>query len=155
MASIPSQATDSKPAYCYAPFWRRFLAICYDTILVICVVWIAWQPLPFIPLEDLPDFLAISLKRFYLLFVIFAFFGWFWVHGGQTLGMRAWKIQLIDTASPPGINQLISWKQALVRYLLSIASWSALGLGFLWAFLNAERLTWHDKGSRSCLIVKK
>jgi uncharacterized RDD family membrane protein YckC len=38
--------------------------------------------------------LASPFFRTYLLLVCFFFYGGFWVHGGQTLGMRAWRLRL-------------------------------------------------------------
>jgi uncharacterized RDD family membrane protein YckC len=49
------------------------------------------------------------------LFVILAiYFVWFWVHGGQTVAMKAWHIRLVRTDGT-AVNQ---WR-ALVRYFLA------------------------------------
>ena len=48
----------------------------------------------------------------YLLLVCFFFYGGFWVHGGQTLGMRAWRLRL---QRRDGGN--IHCQQALLRFL--------------------------------------
>ena len=32
----------------------------------------------------------------YLFLVSFAFYGWFWTHGGKTLGMRSWRVFLVS-----------------------------------------------------------
>lgn len=50
--------------------------------------------------------------RTYLLLVCFFFYGGFWVHGGQTLGLRAWRLRLQRRG---GGN--IRWQQALLRFL--------------------------------------
>ncbi len=50
----------------------------------------------------------------YLLLVCFFFYGGFWVHGGQTLGMRAWRLRV---QRPDGRN--IGWWQALLRFLVA------------------------------------
>lgn len=73
------------------------------------------------------------------LLVSFFFYGWFWTHGGQTLGMRAWNLYLIK---PDG--KFINWKIAFIRYCAAIISWAALGMGFAWILLNSRKLTWHD-----------
>jgi len=130
------------------PFWRRLLAIVYDTLMLICVVFIAWQPVPLLPLELLPSPVSQGLRLLYLLSIIFLFFGWFWTHGGQTIGMRAWQIKLVtnSTGSPPG------WKQCLVRYLIAMISWCALSLGFLWSLFHPQRAAWHDLASGTQLV---
>lgn len=62
-----------------------------------------------------------------------------WRHGGQTLGMRAWRLRLVGaTGPPPGAGRL--W----LRYAVSCLSLLAAGLGFFWALFDRRRRTWHD-----------
>jgi uncharacterized RDD family membrane protein YckC len=60
--------------------------------------------------------------------------------------MRAWRVGLV---LPDG--ETMSWRQALVRFLVSLLSAAVFGLGFLWAFSNPQRATWHDLASHSRL----
>jgi len=83
----------------------------------------------------------------YLLGVAFIFYGWFWTHGGQTLGMRAWRIYLIS-----GNNTGINWQQAFLRFVVGIFSWLPLGLGYWWLWLSPDKLSWHDIASGSYLV---
>lgn len=86
----------------------------------------------------------------YLLMVSLFFYGWFWTHGGQTLGMRAWKVYLV------GQSQIeVTWKQASVRFCVAILSWLCVGVGFLWQWLSKEKLSWHDLLSGTQLILHK
>jgi uncharacterized RDD family membrane protein YckC len=48
----------------------------------------------------------------YLLLVCFFFYGGFWVRGGQTLGMRAWRLRIMRQD-----GRGIGWSQALLRFL--------------------------------------
>ncbi len=89
-----------------------------------------------------------ALFTSYIFSVAFFFYGWFWTHGGQTLGMRAWRIR-VQRYDGRGI----SWWQALLRYLVAYVSWVAAGLGFLWALVDKEQMTWHDRYSESVLVV--
>lgn len=59
----------------------------------------------------------------YLLLVCFFFYGGFWTHGGQTLGMRAWRLRL-QRCDGRGI----SWWQALLRFLIG-SLWLAVVAG--------------------------
>lgn len=93
------------------------------------------------PLPGNPLFAA------YLAAVCFLFYAWFWTHGGQTLGMRAWKIRVQQRN---GLD--MTWPQALRRFLMAIVSWLALGLGYWWALLDRDGLTWHDRGSGTVLV---
>ena len=83
----------------------------------------------------------------YLLLIAYVYFGWQWTHGGQTLGMRTWKVKLISDS-----RNSIDWKKATIRFGLSILSWLLLGGGFLWALFNKDHKTLHDRLSATRLI---
>jgi uncharacterized RDD family membrane protein YckC len=70
-----------------------------------------------------------------------------WRRGGQTLAMRAWRLRLVDAAG--GVP---SWRQLCVRYAVGTLSLALGGLGFWWAWVDRERLTWHDRASDTRLI---
>lgn len=132
-----------------APLWRRLLAILYDTMVLVCVIFIAWQPVPLLPLDQLPPLVSQALRLAYLFSITFLFFGWFWTHGGQTIGMRAWQLKLLSTATgaSPG------WRQCWIRYIVAIVSWMAFGLGYLSALFNSRNAAWHDLASATQLVV--
>lgn len=70
-----------------------------------------------------------------------------WRRGGQTLGMRAWRLRLLDLqGNAPG------WTALNLRFALALLSWAAAGLGFVWSLFDPERRTWHDLGSRTVLV---
>lgn len=75
------------------------------------------------------------------------FFGWFWTHGGQTLGMRSWRIRVVDANGDP-----IAWPLATKRYFSALLSWAALGLGFVWILFDRDGCSWHDRLSGSYLV---
>ncbi|MEO9244514.1 MULTISPECIES: RDD family protein [Pseudomonas] len=82
-----------------------------------------------------------------LLFVLFGFFAKFWTHGGQTLGMQVWGVRVQNTD-----GTAISLWQALLRFVVSIASWLCLGLGFFWVLVDKRKRGWHDIYSESQLV---
>ena len=82
----------------------------------------------------------------YILAVSFTYFGWFWTHGGQTLGMKAWKYEVVTTEGMP-----IGFAAALKRFLLALLSWLALGAGWWWLLFDREQLTFHDRFSNTRL----
>ena len=135
-----------------AALWRRLGAAFYDGIVLVCLIFIAWQPVPLIPDEHWPDWLSRGVRLGYLALLIYGFFGWFWTHGGQTIGMRAWKIRLVDASRDDAADRMIGWHQVLIRLLTALVSWAVLGGGFLWSLLDGERRTWHDMASRSRLV---
>jgi uncharacterized RDD family membrane protein YckC len=97
-----------------------------------------------------PGSLFAKLFFAYLLIFGYFFFGWFWTHGGQTLGMRAWKLEVITLN-----GQSINWTQALFRYIYSIISWMPLGAGYLWMLVDKNNLTFHDRISKTAIIYKR
>ena len=76
--------------------------------------------------------------------VIFGYFSFSWVKGKQTLGMRAWKFEIVQI---DGDN--ITYKQSLTRLILAFISLT--GLGFLFQFFNQYKLPIHDYYSKTYL----
>jgi uncharacterized RDD family membrane protein YckC len=81
----------------------------------------------------------------YLILIIYFYFSWFWIHGGQTPGMRAWRVRVCANAGR------FTWRNATLRFLSAALSWLCLGLGFFWAWLDRDGRCWHDHLSRSHL----
>lgn len=71
--------------------FRRTAAFLYDCLLLIAVFFVITAAALFFN-----DGQAIQhgLFKLMLFVVAFLFFDWFWRHGGQTLGMRAWRIRV-------------------------------------------------------------
>jgi len=84
---------------------------------------------------------------FSLAAMIYLYFTWFWVTGGQTLGMKTWKIRLVTLD-----GSRFSWRSASIRVVISIVSWCCFGLGFLWSLFDRRRRCWHDIASKSALL---
>lgn len=137
---------------------KRLAAIIYDLILLISLLLIIGGIISTLAINYFNHGQAITDSHpaytFYQIILLssffvtsFLFFGWFWTHGGQTLGMRTWRIQLITES---GIS--INWKIALVRFLAGLISILLFGLGFLWALGEPEKRTWHDILSDTRLI---
>lgn len=83
----------------------------------------------------------------YLLAAAAPYFAWCWTHGGQTLGMRAWRLRIQRRGG--GTPR---WGEALLRYVGALLSWAALGLGFLWIGIDRERMSWHDRLSATRIV---
>lgn len=134
-------------------FGRRMGAVLYDTLLVGGSLIIIGGILSTILARSLgveyliPGSLPARLMQLIYLAMAFAFFGWFWTHGGQTLGMRAWKIRVVDLN-----NQPLTWTQAGMRFFWSLISWMVFGLGYVWALFDPEQLTLHDRMSKTRLV---
>lgn len=125
---------------------RRFGAIIYDALLVTALLFII--TLPFIATRageavEPNDF----LYQLSLLVVTYAFFVGFWTSKGRTLGMQSWGLQLETADQRPA-----TLAQTSIRFFAAILSWLPLGLGFWWQLWDRDRLTWHDRLSRTRLV---
>ncbi len=134
--------------------FRRLAALLYDSVLVAALMAAAFT-LVYLPLatvfgmEDIRNYpLYKAAMTIWMFAVGVGFHLWFWTHGGQTLGMRAWRIMLFsnDGRSP-------NLKQAIVRYAVAIFSLAALGLGFLWILIDPQKRAWHDIASGTRLVL--
>jgi len=156
---------------------RRLAAMTYDGLLLIAVMFMATAAATALTGGE-----SISAKNplftTYLFFVCFGFFAWFWTHGGQTLGMRAWKIRLqkFDGAS-------ITLWQSLLRFITGLPAWICillgivkivlpespiigppmswlfampngllLVLGLVWLILDNQFFLWRDKFTESSIV---
>lgn len=72
------------------------------------------------------------------------FFLWFWMHGGQTLGMRAWRLRLFVMDDRP-----VTYSRLLFRLLSTL-----LGLGTIFMIVTgSKRLALQDQLSRIEVIA--
>ncbi|MGR8940733.1 MAG: RDD family protein [Gammaproteobacteria bacterium] len=127
---------------------RRLAAIVYDAFLLAAVLFVATAAV--LPLNAGAAFTSKqSFYPVYLAGVSFLFYGWFWTHGGQTLGLRAWKIKVMTTDRRP-----ISWRQAALRFVFAMLSWAFIGLGFLWILFDPQKRGWHDRLSKTAVFFE-
>jgi uncharacterized RDD family membrane protein YckC len=79
--------------------------------------------------------------------LIAAYFVISWTRGGQTLGMRAWKLRVVAAN-----GSRLSWPRALLRFVVALISLAALGAGFWWAIFDMQKRTWHDLAAGSVSV---
>jgi uncharacterized RDD family membrane protein YckC len=70
-----------------------------------------------------------------------------WRRGGQTIGMRPWRLRVVDAQGRDP-----SWRAVLLRYVLAGLSLAAFGLGFAWALFDPQRRTWHDLAAGTLMV---
>lgn len=130
-------------------FFRRLAAIFYDLLLLVALLAVAVSliTLPF-GMPNGAGLVALQLFLFEILPMLF--FTGFWSHGGQTLGMRAWRLKLVRAD-----GAVIRWPDAFKRHLAALLSLLALGLGFLWMLVDRDKLAWHDRLSDTRLVLLK
>ena len=130
-----------------ASLFRRLASMLYDTLLALAVLFLAWL-LPHILLGLVGKVMAhpaLLWGHFFL--VLLLYFGWLWLHGGQTLAMKTWRIRLVN-ANGGGIQPL----QALLRYLLAWPSLGFFGAGLVWALFDRDGQFLHDRLAGTRLV---
>ena len=127
-------------------YFRLFAACVYELLLLIALWFIsAWI---FIALFGDATH---SYKRFFLQFFLWlvtgAYFVWCWSKSGQTLAAQTWKIKLLNQA-----GTTLNVKEAIVRYVFASLSALGFGLGFIWIFVDKNRLYLHDRLLKSRFV---
>ena len=131
---------------------RRLAAMVYDTLLVLPLIMLSVALAMGISHlaggANTESPLGPNLVRLIALVTTIVFFCAFWVKSGQTLGMQAWRIKLVDfDGQVPGIGR------AVLRCLAATVSAACLGLGYLWCLVDRRRRYWHDYLSGTELIL--
>jgi uncharacterized RDD family membrane protein YckC len=123
---------------------RRLGAMIYDGLLVLAL-WL-FTLFPMVAISN--DMVYGPLVRSVLFLELYGFFAYFWVYRGQTLGMLAWRLQVVSDVGPS-----MTLTQATLRFIGAMASFATLGLGYLWMYVDAQRRSWSDRMSSSRILV--
>lgn len=103
-----------------APLWRRLLALLYELLAVAAILLVVTMAALLVTGNHL-DHTAIGF-RIALLLVVEAYFVISWVRGGQSLGMRAWRLYLRDASGgTPDLSRAILRFTILASPLLLLA----------------------------------
>lgn len=124
---------------------RRFGALLYDTFIVIGLLVSGAGVAVAINRGQ-----AISphnqLFALYLIAIIYAYFSYSWVRGGQTIGMRAWRLKIHSLN-----GETVDIWRATMRFGYAIPSLLLLGAGLWWLTLDKRHLSWYDRWSGTYL----
>jgi uncharacterized RDD family membrane protein YckC len=122
-----------------ASFLRRSLAALYD-LLIVAALWMLVGAV-FVLINDgeavgsadrsLQAGLALMAALFYVSS---------WRLGGQTPGMKAWRIRVTGPdGAPPG------WQIATLRFVAAAIGLAVIGIGHLWALIDPSGRCAHDR----------
>ncbi len=126
-------------------FFRHLAIVFYDALLLLALLFLAAALV--LPFNSGEAFSSSSIIfPFYLMAVSFFYYGWFWTHGGQTLGMKTWKVKIQTFDNTP-----LSWKHVFIRFFSALISWF-FALGFFWKMIDKKNQTWHDHLSKTALF---
>jgi len=149
-----------------AGLFKQLIAMLYDSFLIVALLFIATTILlPFNKGEAITG----PIFTLYLLLIIFIFYSWFWNKAGQTLGMKVWKIRIINDYGfnpswsicflrlfiailPPSVfialNTYFGFTQDMKT--IAIISVAIFLLGYIWRLFTPY--TWHDRLSQTRII---
>lgn len=135
----------------YPAIWRRFGAMIYDALLLLALSMayggVALAISRFL-LSNEEKFVSGTLFQVGWLVVLLGFFCYFWMRAGQTLGMRAWRLQIIR-AGTHNTRAMPSLPQCIGRCLLA-----PLGLLLcITGLFRADRQCLHDLWTGTQLIL--
>ena len=167
LTSPPSNASTSSTLRSAPSLRVRLLCMVYEAMLLFGLLFIAtWL---FSTLIQQRHALYMRTPLIIWLFTVLGvYFIWFWTHGGQTLAMKTWRIQLTTVN-----GEALNWQRALLRYVL-MWLWFVPGLAIasifhaqgwmlvilptanfiLWAaaiFLHTDRQYLHDRWAKTRL----
>jgi uncharacterized RDD family membrane protein YckC len=138
---------------------KRLAAMFYDTLLLFGILFTATL-IPSLILSpsqqqnangdvvnELHPLMTGLLFQGYLVAIVIIFFSYFWLKQGQTLGMQAWKLKLVNAD-----NQTPNLRECLLRLCFATISFLALGMGYWWIWIDKENLTWHDRWSKTKVL---
>ena len=131
---------------------RRLGAIVYDTLIcagLVMGIGLAFTLVMGGTTEGMrgPGPVGRSLLQAAALGVPAAYFLISWILGGQTVGMRPWRLRVVAADGGP-----VAPRAAAIRLAAALVSGLPAGLGFLWSLIARDRLAWHDRLSRTRLV---
>jgi uncharacterized RDD family membrane protein YckC len=134
-----------------ASLWLRIAAGIYD-LFPLVALWMLTAGLALLVAHGDVDLAHPSLGwliglRGALFVVTAAYFVISWARGGQTIGMRAWRLRVVDA----GGNKL-GWPRAALRFVVACVSLLVLGVGFVWCLFDRRKRGWHDLAAGSVLV---
>jgi uncharacterized RDD family membrane protein YckC len=130
-----------------ATLGRRALALVYEVLLLIAVVFIG--ALPFVMLtHDADPTVARPLFQLYLVALTGFYFAGQWRHGGQTLAMKTWRMRVVTGAGAP-----LTWGHAFRRFACALPGTLLFGAGFLWALVDRDGLFLHDRLAGTRIVM--
>jgi len=125
-------------------FTSRFLSGIYDFMLLIGV-WFFVGSIAFFAngMETLSPNFGILIA----LVSAWGFFAFFWMNGGQTLGMKVWMIKIKSTDG----NSILLY-QTIIRFLVNCLIFVTFGLLLILINFNVNKLSLSDYLSKTKLI---
>ena len=145
-AAPADAAPGPMPGIGFAPHVGRLIAYLIDGLIIGIVV--AIVALLLTPLlvagansDDTGALVATAfLYTFVVLLVSVSYFPFFWSRGGQTPGMRFFRLRVVRDADGGSVNG----GTAVIRLIGLWISFLVFYLGIIWILVDSRRRGWHD-----------
>ena len=125
---------------------RRLGAMLYESLVVFAIL-LATFLFPQVVLSGFGMHLGGKAMWLHVFIVLMAYFVWCWLHGGQTLPMKTWKLKLVDRDGAP-LRPL----QAILRYMAAWPSIMLFGIGLIWALFDRDGQFLHDRIAGTLIV---
>jgi uncharacterized RDD family membrane protein YckC len=148
--------------YPRASFFRRLAAMIYDVLVSVAVGMVAAMVMLLVLVillendvldmkgaEHVSDVIQQSVLykgviQCWVAIWVVGFFAWFWKNGGQTIGMRAWRLRLFSTN-----EKSLSYPRVFMRIIVSLC-----GLGTLLVLVDfRNKLALQDRIAKTEVLV--
>ena len=138
--------------YPTASLSRRLAALTYDALVVLAMLMLIT-----LLINGIIAFISGEFPGAYPLGAIlsltfcisFFYYSHSWLRGGQTIGMKAWRIQLVNLDARP-----LRLTQCMLRTGMGLFSFALVGMGFWWAMFDKQQRSWHDIASLTKVVFK-
>ena len=140
--SATNPARSAAPAH----LGLRLFAALYDA-LPLLALWFLAAGLALLLTGGALDVRRLADKLFVqclVLLVTAAYFIVSWLRGGQTVGMRPWRLRVVRNDGSP-----LDFRHAALRFGVATVSF---GLGLLWCLVDRDRRAWHDIAADSVVV---
>ncbi len=134
-----------------AGFGRRLAALVYDGFLLTALLMVFTGAALFFThgaaVEPATAGGWAYVYRAGLVSVIAGYYALNWLHSGQTLGMRAWRLRTVSES-----GDTLGLRAVILRECFGLIAWAPAALGVLWLYLDPEHLALHDRLSKTRVI---
>ena len=149
--------SDQITSYPRAGFFKRIAAIVYDFLVVVTLAMLVTAiNLAGVHILGSYDLLALNgvepsqflngqwWFQLELIMAVWMFYAWFWYDGGQTIGMRAWRLKVESDS-----EDTLTLKRTMLRALYAL-----FGLGNIWVlFTRKNKQALQDKLTQTKVVV--
>lgn len=132
---------------------RRMMVIFYDLMLLFSLLFsIGLVLVIVVNTLELSNIGKPNALFFFIITIPVSFFYFYisWRISGQTLGMRAWGVKIINFNDKPFTRM-----QLFIRFIVAIIGFFVFGIGFLYQIFDKNNHSLHDAISQTYLIRYK